>query len=511
MKKTKLFVLLLVLVMATLLLVSCGAEKPNDKEIDMSQLKINGTSIADYSIVISDAYYGNKYAAEYLRDKILALTGHELSIVNSATGAQFYIESESSDDGLCHVDCDGDKITLSGVGLNGAQTAAKALLAELGRSADVTLETFSAPMFVLPNTAAMLKYGVIYIGTMGDSVPHAPGLESLAVQIPEAIAEAYPDAQVFHKNPSLGGRNTFWGVYNIDEMLLNEGYYDLVFLTLCLNDPPYGADYDEIVLNLQSMIEKVMRANPFAEIVILNYGRKAHHESMAKGDLEYCMKAKLDVAEHYNIPFIDICYDVHQRCLESGNYEAEWKSIFQDEVHPNQTGQDYYANFYLQTLLSAIEAAGDTMLEEKEMPERIFANSKINGKQYDARLNEYPESRDALNIRNGEGDEAGWQENGWTYTEGSAIYFDFEGIGFELYTNYESDRAKRPSFSIEVFDESGELVIERKITEQPSYYTFVTNELPAGKYTVKVTVLKLQQNIGFRIAHYCIIGDPNVE
>lgn len=511
MKKTKLLAILLVLAMTALALVSCGAEKTPDEEVvDMSQLKINGTPIADYSIVLSDSYYGNKYAAEYLRDKIAELTGHTLSIVNSASGAQFYIESDSADDGLCHVDCEGDKITLYGVGLNGAQTAAKALISELGRTADVTLESFSAPMFTLPNTAAMLKYGVIYIGTMGDSVPHAPELESFAVQIPEAIADEYPEAQVFYKNPSLGGRNTYWGVYNIDELLLNEGYYDLVFITLGLNDPPYGADYDEIVLNTQSMIEKIMRANPFAEIVFLNYGRKGHHELLQKGDIEYCAKARLDVAEYYGIPFIDICYDVHQRCLESGNYNGEWASIFQDDVHPNQTGQDYYANFYLQTLLPAIEAAGESTLEAKELPERIFANSKINGKQYDARLDEPGNTAEAdLNIRLGEGGEAGWQRNGWTYTQGSTISFDFEGIGFELYTSRESSEAQRPSFDIEVFNEQGESVLVKHIIKQPSYYVFVTNELPVGKYSVKVTVTHLPKDVGFRFAHYCIIEDPD--
>jgi hypothetical protein len=510
MKRDKILAVLLVLVAAVLLLASCNADKTPDGEmVDMSQLKINGIEIENYSIVVPDTYWGGKYAAEYLQKSILSLTGHELSIVDKADGAQFYMESDSADDGFCHVDVDGEKIILSGVGLNGAQTAAKRLISELGRTADVTLESFDAPMFTLPNTAAALKYGTLYIGTMGDSVPHAPGLESLAVQIPLAIGEAYPDAQVFYKNPSLGGRNTFWGVYNIDELLLNEGYHDLVFITLGLNDPPYGADYDEIVLNTQSMIEKIMRANPFAEIVMLNYGRKGHHELLEKGDIEYCAKARLDVAEYYGIPFLDICYDVHQRCLESGSYDTEWASIFQDEVHPNQIGQDYYANFYLQTLLPAIEAAGDAELEARELPERIFANSKINGKPYDARLNEYPASREALNIRNGEGEEAGWQENGWTYTEGSSIYFDFEGIGFELYTNYESEMAKRASFLVEVFNEEGERVLERKIEKQPSYYTFVTNELAAEKYTAKVTVTDLPEGMGFRIAHYCIIEDPN--
>ena len=517
MKKNKLLIALLVLVVTALALVSCGGDAnlpdgPSDdvkEPVDMTQLTVNGTPIADYTIVLSDTYYGNKYAADYLIEAILNLTGYELSVSEEAYGAHFYIDSTNADDGLCHVDIDGERISLSGVGVNGAYTAAKAFISELGRTADLTLESFSAPMFWLPNTAAKLKEGSLKVGTMGDSVPHAPGFKSLAVIIPEAIGEAYPDATVEYSNPSLGGRNTYWGVYNIEEMLLDEGYSDLVLLTLGANDPPYGAQYNEIVLNYQSTIEKIMRANPYAEIVILNYGRKAQHTSMANGNIEYYMKAKLDVAEHYGIPFIDIVYDVHQRCLEADNYDEEWRAIFKDDVHPNQDGQDYYANFYLQSILPAIEAAGESPLEKKEMPERIFENSKLNTKTYDANLDAEGNTAETdLNVRLGEGVEAGWQRDGWTYTKGSTVYFDFEGIGFELDIKAQ-EGSKAPSLTVEIFDENGEQVWRKNFIEHSSYYIFVTNELPAGKYTAKIKAVTVNSSAGFGIYNYCIIEDPN--
>lgn len=514
MKKNKLLAVLLLTVIIVLALVSCGGEgkRPDDPDdakepVDMTQLTVNGTHIADYSIVLSDTYYGNKYAAEYLKNAMLELTGYELYIVDEAEGAHFYIDSANADDGLCHVDIDGERISLSGVGVNGAYTAAKAFISELGRTADVTLESFSAPMFKLPNTAAKLREGSLKVGTMGDSVPHAPGFKSLAVIIPEAIGEAYPDATVEYSNPSLGGRNTYWGVYNIEEMLLDEGYTDLVFLTLGANDPPYGAQYNEVVLNYQSTIEKIMRANPYAEIIILNYGRKTQHASMANGNIEYYMKAKLDVAEHYGIPFIDICYDVHQRCLEAESYDEEWKAIFKDDVHPHQDGQDYYANFYLQSILPAIEAAGNAELAEKEMPERIFENSKINTKTYSANLDKSSEAESELNARAGEGDEAGWQRDGWTYTKGSVMYIDFEGIGLEL--DLKTEGTAKPAFTVEIFNEDGESVMRKNFIDFDSYYAFVTADLVAGKYTAKIKAVTVKQGAGLGILSYCIIEDPN--
>ncbi|MBQ1244790.1 MAG: SGNH/GDSL hydrolase family protein, partial [Clostridia bacterium] len=444
---------------------------------------------------------------EYLKNAMLELTGYELYIVDEAEGAHFYIDSANADDGLCHVDIDGERISLSGVGVNGAYTAAKAFISELGRTADVTLESFSAPMFKLPNTAAKLREGSLKVGTMGDSVPHAPGFKSLAVIIPEAIGEAYPDATVEYSNPSLGGRNTYWGVYNIEEMLLDEGYTDLVFLTLGANDPPYGAQYNEIVLNYQSTIEKIMRANPYAEIIILNYGRKTQHASMANGNIEYYMKAKLDVAEHYGIPFIDICYDVHQRCLEAESYDEEWKAIFKDDVHPHQDGQDYYANFYLRSILPAIEAAGNAELAEKEMPERIFENSKINTKTYSANLDKSSEAESELNARAGEGDEAGWQRDGWTYTKGSVMYIDFEGIGLEL--DLKTEGTAKPAFTVEIFNEDGKSMMRKNFIDFDSYYAFVTADLVAGRYTAKIKAVTVKQGAGLGILSYCIIEDPN--
>ena len=512
MKKNKLLAIILVLLAIALALVSCGEQntpqKDDDTPVDMTQLTVNGTPIADYTIVLSDTYYGNKYAADYLIEAILNLTGYELFVSEEAYGAHFYIDSTNADDGLCHVDVDGERISLSGVGVNGAYTAAKAFISELGRTADVTLESFSAPMFWLPNTAARLKEGSLKVGTMGDSVPHAPDLKSLAAIIPEGIGEAYPDATVEYCNPSLGGRNTYWGVYNIEEMLLDEGYSDLVLLTLGANDPPYGAQYNEIVLNYQSTIEKIMRANPYAEIVILNYGRKAQHTSMANGNIEYYMKAKLDVAEHYGIPFIDIVYDVHQRCIEAGDYDEEWRAIFKDDVHPNQDGQDYYASFCLQSILPAIEAAGNSSLEKKEMPERIFENSKLNTKTYDANLDAEGNTTETdLNVRLGEGVEAGWQRDGWTYTKGSTVYFDFEGIGFEL--DIKADGAAKPAFTVEIFNEEGESVMRKNFIDFDSYYAFVTADLVAGKYTAKIKAVTVKQGAGLGILGYRIIGNPN--
>ena len=513
-------------------------------------LKVNGTPIKDYAIVANTDFYGSRIAAEYLQAEIAAKTGHKLAIVSETAGAAFVIDETTSadrrksitlngetvalDNGYYYIDVVGKTITLSGAGASGAYTATKDLVSQIEDKLELTVTTSSAPMFTLNNTKACLEAGTLNFAMWGDSVGEAKNCsleleEHLKLDqcdcyppasfLADWLTRDYPNATINMINPSQGGRNTAWGVYYIDESIIDVGNTDLVMISLGTNDSPYGLGYAESALNYQSMIEKIRRANPNADIVFLMYGRIHEVKNMVTGGDVQFMRAMFDIADHYNIPIVDTTYKMNELCDVASNSDyntnAEWIKWFTDEggndqVHPNNTGYELYANIFYQSLFTAIDAAEGADLVAHEMPERIYENSKINGKRY---YGANAESVAAINVDYETGNWLGKDgaKNGWTYTVGSSVTFDFEGIGFELYTS--TNRDNPPKILVEVFDENGTLLNEWTKTQEcrNAYYWTGAMGLPAGKYTAKITAVDIDTTAGFRIIDFSIIGDPNPE
>ena len=446
----------------------------------LGNLKINGTPINEYNIMVEGTTYGAKYAAERLQKLLREQTGFELKINTGKAQKSFYLESINSEDGMYHIDVDEKGITLYGAGLSGAYTAVNALLEMIGDCEDVTVESASAPMLVLNNTKKKLEEGALSIGYMGDSIMAASGFKSYTLFITEHFEEAYPDAKITMKNHSQGGRNTTWGLYTMEDNLLSDDYDDLIFISLGTNDVPYGNYYDQIALNYQSMIEKIYRNDPDTDIVFVSHGREGEMKNIMSGKSVDFLKAMLDIANYYDIPVVDNIYTLSNLCKD--NYEETWAYYISDTVHPNTEGQKLYADTVWQSISVALANSDSSAYASHALPsEPMYENSKLDAVQY-------AWSTVASNIKFGTGEEAGWGQNGTVSKSGASISYDFEGIGLELGI---AQNLKNAYFlHIEIYNEQGELAFEEERDTGYYYHLFITNSLEYGKYTVKLTVTK---------------------
>ena len=449
-------------------------------EYPLGNLKINGIDISRYEISVKGDTYGALYASDMLQKFFMEQTGFDLKHTSVKPVGKFYLESKNSEDGMYHIDVDGNNITLYGAGLSGAYTAVNALIEMIGESEDVTVETASAPMLTLNNTKKKLDEGELSIGYMGDSIMAASGFTSYTVFLTEHFKAACPDAKITMKNHSQGGRNTTWGLYTMEEALLSAGYDDLIFISLGTNDAPYGNDYDQIALNYQSMIEKIRKNNPETDIVFISHGRDGEIKNIMKGKQVNFLTAMLDIANYYDIPVIDNIYTLFNLCKD--NWDEVWSYYISDTVHPNTTGQQLYADTVWKSLSVALENSDGSKYGECYMPELpLYENSKVDAKQY-------AWSSFANEVKFGTGEESGWNKNGTVTKAGASISFDFEGIGLELGIKQNLENAY--FLLIQIYNEQGELVFEQERDSGYYYHLFITNELEYGKYTVKLTVTK---------------------
>ena len=452
-----------------------------ETELPLGNLKINGKYINEYKIITKGGTYGAKYAAELLQKTLREQTGFELEITKGSADAAFCLESINSEDGMYHIDVEGNSVTLYGAGLSGAYTAVNALIEIIGDCEDVTLTSTSAPMLTLNNTKKKLDDGKLSIGYMGDSIMFAREADkSYTILITELFQAAYPNADIEMKNHSASGRHTTWGLYTMEEGLLSAGYDDLIFISLGTNDAPYGNDYAKTALNYQSMIEKIRKHNPETEIVFISHGRENEMKNIMSGTHVDFLKAMLDVANYYDIPVIDNIYTLFNLCKD--NWSEMWSYYISDTVHPNTKGQELYANTIWKSLSVALENSDGSKYGECGMPELpLFENSKVNAKEYDWLLF----AKDAVY---GTGEEAGWGTDGVATRIGASVSFGFEGIGLEVGVQRNSENTY--CVLIQIYDEQGELVLEQERDAGKCYEIFVTNELEYGKYTAKLTVTK---------------------
>ena len=501
MKKAKFLALCLLTLALVALLASCGGEKspvgpdgttapdvtgtpdnPVEELPKLENLKINGTLVSEYKIVVKGTTYGAKYASELLQKKILALTGHELSIVSGASGSVFYIDSVNSADGKYHIDVDGSSITLYGTGHSGAFTAVNGLIDEIDDGEDATVESKTAPMFTLENTKKKLEEGKLSIGVLGDSMmdPNT-GYRALCEFFLDSLKAEYPNADIQMKNHSKGGMNTYWGLYQIEDALLSEGYDDLIIIGLGGNDLPYGSGYDETALNYQAIIEKIRKANPEAEIVVVMYGTDSAIKDMANGYEISDKKARFDVTEYYKVPIVDTNLEMYSIC-SAGNYEEIWRKYIYDSVHANNAGQELYGGILWRSVKAALDGSEGKEAIDCYMPKTpLFENSKVNAVKLP-----WDSIKDQIIF--GTGEESGWTSKGRTTKTGSSISYEFEGIGLEL--GIGKNEANPYMLLIQIYDENGELVLEQERETFYYYHLFITNELEYGKYTAKLTVTR---------------------
>ena len=452
-----------------------------ESKYTLAGLKINGKHISEYKIITKGTSYGAKYAAELLREKISEATGWELKITTGKSPTAIYIDSTDTGDGRYYIDVDEKSVTLYGSGMSGAYTAVDALLDIIGENEDVTLESTSAHMFTLENTKKKLSDGSLSIGVLGDSVmAGAGGMKPLCDFFVELLRAEYPNADIKMNNCSIGGKNTMWGLYYFEKALLEKGYSDLLIISLGTNDQPYGAGYDEIALNYQSMIEKARMFNPECEIIFVTYGRNNEVKNVGTGKETTFMKAMLDVAEYYKIPVVDTCQALYNLCAD--NFNETWSKYVYDSVHANNVGQELYGNILFTAVKEALDNSDGSAPNECYMPtEPLFQNSKKN-----AVLESW--SSFSKEVAYGTGEEAGWRTSGTVSTAGASISFGFEGVGIEL--GIERNDSNAFFILIQIYDEAGELVFEREWDSGYYYHLFVTNELEYGKYTIKLTATK---------------------
>jgi hypothetical protein len=137
----------------------------------------------------------------------------------------------------------------------------------------------------------------------------------------------------------------------------------MLFLEFAVNDRIYSLE--DINIYYENLILEVFRWNEEAKIISLE---------MPTGMSDACSTIHKKIADHYNIPVLDI-QDIVWKEIEQEKYM--WKDISVDNLHPNDEGHKIYGEIIVEALKRLNFSNIECWSYKKPMTTHILKNPRI--------------------------------------------------------------------------------------------------------------------------------------
>lgn len=152
------------------------------------------------------------------------------------------------------------------------------------------------------------------------------------------------------------GTGSSWGVWRINEQLLDDGM-DMLVCEFAVNDG--GADNasaakigDTIVDTMEGIVRKTLTKNPKTAIVFIYVANMPILQCFQNGGIPHAIMAHHKVAVHYGIPEIHMV-PVFDQGLRDEAVRAH--NILSDGTHPSALGARCYGEVLAQSIFSALD------------------------------------------------------------------------------------------------------------------------------------------------------------
>lgn len=220
----------------------------------------------------------------------------------------------------------------------------------------------------LPNTLYRLRCDrALTVGYFGGSITENGGADGWRGKTTAWLRSAFPEAEIREIQAAVGGTGTSLGVFRCDRDLLARKP-DLVFVEFAVND--YG-DARNTQAQTETILRKILTANPYAEIVMVFTLTRGIAENIDKGIPYASRNEQLRNARHYHLPTVDIGEALHRAVRQECG--GDWLPFVPDGTHPNAQGYVSCAAEMQRFLESALRGEPHG-LRAVRMPEPLSAS-----------------------------------------------------------------------------------------------------------------------------------------
>ncbi|NRB51906.1 MAG: SGNH/GDSL hydrolase family protein [Saprospiraceae bacterium] len=199
------------------------------------------------------------------------------------------------------------------------------------------------------------------VAFLGGSITYNPGWRD---SICHYLQRKYPDTQFEFIAAGIPSMGTTPGAFRMERDVLSKGKIDLLFEEAAVNDATNGRTKTEQVRAMEGIVRAAKRANPAMDIVIMHFVDPDKMKTYREGAVPAVVQNHNLVAEHYQIPTIDLAREVTER-IDNG--EFSWADDFKD-LHPSPFGQKVYAHSIKTFLENAFSASTEASREVQVRP-----------------------------------------------------------------------------------------------------------------------------------------------
>jgi sialidase-1 len=222
---------------------------------------------------------------------------------------------------------------------------------------------------------AAQKGGKVTVAFLGGSITYNPGWRQ---KVSKYLEERFPNTQ-FHfiaaGIPSLG---SLPHVFRLQRDVLDSGKTDLLFVEAAVNDRVNGTDSITQVRDLEGIVRHAKKSNPDMDIVMMAFADPAKTGDYDKGIIPVEIKNHQLVAQHYDLPFINLAKEVRDKMKSK---EFSWTDDFKD-LHPAVFGQEIYFATIKDLLQNCFEGSAEPVESKASLHKPLDKASFGNGKYY---------------------------------------------------------------------------------------------------------------------------------
>ncbi len=190
------------------------------------------------------------------------------------------------------------------------------------------------------------------VAFLGGSITHNPGWRD---SVCSYLQQKFPDTEFDFIAAGIPSMGSTPGAFRFERDVLKNGKVDLLFEEAAVNDDTNRRTNDEITRAMEGIVRHALNSNPACDIVIMYFVTPEKMENYRKGKVLEVIQLHDKVAEHYNIPTINLAKEVTER-IDAG--EFDWKNDFVN-LHPSPFGQVIYFNS-IKTFLETAWSSGFT-------------------------------------------------------------------------------------------------------------------------------------------------------
>lgn len=247
------------------------------------------------------------------------------------------------------------------------------------------------------------------VAFLGGSITYNPGWRD---SIGHYLQRRFPKTKFEFIAAGIPSMGTTPGAFRIDRDVLSKGKIDLLFEEAAVNDATNGRTKTEQVRAMEGIVRAAKQANPAMDMVIMHFVDPNKMKIYRAGAVPAVVQNHNLVAEHYQIPTIDLAREVTER-IDNG--EFSWANDFKD-LHPSPFGQKVYAHSikaFLEDAFSEATKAGKE-IQLKTLPDPIDPYNYETGFLIDAKQAKFGK---------------GWQLNpNWVRQDKSRVRANFHEV-----------------------------------------------------------------------------------